>query len=87
MKNRKSIIETVYNILVVDGAERTPTQLAKAAKTTEHSVRSAISRIRAQCGEAIYANVKTDRKGVEKVVYRVGTPTKYMTKTGSTLTR
>jgi hypothetical protein len=34
MTRRTPIIEKVYNILVVDGAEKTPTQLAKAKIST-----------------------------------------------------
>lgn len=86
MAKRKSIIETIYNTIVVDGAVKTPTQLAKLARTSEPTVRSTISRIR-RLGFAIYANVKVDKKGTEVVTYRHGEPTTYMKRVGSTMTR
>ena len=86
MSKRLPIIYKIYNALVVDQAEKTPAQLAKMAKTTESTVRKSISNIR-KLGYAIYANVKVDKRGAEKVVYRCGNPTNYMIKTGSTMTR
>ena len=86
MAKRKSISETLFNTIVVEQKVKTPAQLAKIAKTTEPTVRSTISRIR-KLGYAIYANVNRDKRGNEVVTYRLGEPTKYMMRVGSTMTR
>lgn len=86
MKKRITVINKVFDILVADGLEKSPTQLAKATRSSESTVRGAISRIR-KMGYAIYANVQKDRRGNEKVLYRCGEPTRYMESTGSTMVR
>ena len=76
-----SIVDKVYNTLVVEGNERTAAQMANFYNTSTATIRARISDLRSN-GVAVYANSKTDSKGRTKTFYRVGTPTRAVVAAG-----
>ena len=78
-----SIFEKVFNTLVVEGNERTASQMANFYGTTKGSIQARISELRTKSGIAVYANQRTDTAGRTKTFYRVGTPSRAVVAAGS----
>ena len=76
-----SIFDKVYNTLVVEGNELTAKQMADFFGTTPATIVARIADLR-NSGNAVYANRKTNSKGVTRTFYRVGTPTKAVVAAG-----
>ena len=77
-----SILDKVYNVLVVEGREATAKQMAAWFGTTPNTISARVSELRTQEGFAIYANKRTDSKGRSATFYRMGNPTRSVVAAG-----
>lgn len=77
-----SILDKVFNVLVVDGREASAKQMASWFGTTPSSISARVSELRTNEGFAIYANKRTDSNGRTTTFYRLGTPTRAVVAAG-----
>ena len=77
-----SILDKVFNVLVVEGREASAKQMASWFGTTPNSISSRVSELRNNDGFAIYANKRTDSNGRTTTFYRLGTPTRAVVAAG-----
>ena len=76
--------QKIFQMLVVEGKQKTAAQLAAQLSTTKATVAARISEIRDE-GYAIYANRRTDTAGRTKTFYRHGTPSRAVVAAGRAL--
>jgi predicted ArsR family transcriptional regulator len=77
-----SILDKVFNVLVVEGREASAKQMATWFGTTPNSIASRVSELRCNEGFAIYANKRTDSNGRTTTFYRRGTPARAVVAAG-----
>jgi hypothetical protein len=77
-----SLIDKVFNLVVVEGREVSAKQMASYFGTSTSSIAARISELRTREGFAIYANKRTDTKGRVTTFYRHGTPSRAVVAAG-----
>lgn len=78
--------QKIFQMLVVEGKQKTAAQLAAQLSTTKATVAARISEIRDD-GYPIYVNSRTDTAGRTKHFYRHGAPSRKMAQESRALRR